>query len=130
MSENTGGRRSENTDDNRLLTIVLITLAVLVLFPLFFMGSGMMGFHSMGGMWGSSLWVDGTIPGWMIVFAALMRLLFLALIIGAGYLVFRAITGADSDSDRALEELRLAYARGDLDDEEYEQRREALERNS
>lgn len=130
MSENTGGRRSENTDDNRLLTIVLITLAVLVLFPLFFMGFGMMGFHSMGGMWGSSLWVDGTISGWMIVFAAVMRLLFLALIIGAGYLVFRAITGTDGDSDRALEELRLAYARGDLDDEEYEQRREALERNS
>ncbi|WP_419181143.1 SHOCT domain-containing protein [Haloarcula litorea] len=34
---------------------------------------------------------------------------------------------ADGGTDRALDELRLAYARGDLTDEEYEQRKETLE---
>jgi len=42
--------------------------------------------------------------------------------------LYRAIAGSD-DSDRALEELRLAYARGEMSDEEYEQRRDALERD-
>ena len=59
-----------------------------------------------------------------------VQLLFLAAIVGAGYLVYRAVTTADSGTDQALEELRLAYARGDLTDEEYEQRKEALERDS
>jgi putative membrane protein len=52
---------------------------------------------------------------------------------GAGrgeYLLYRAVTGGESDSDQAMEELRLAYARGDLTDEEYEQPKTALERDT
>lgn len=59
-----------------------------------------------------------------------MQLLFLAAIIGAGYLIYRAMTDSDSGTDQALEELRLAYARGDLTNEEYEQRKDAHERDS
>jgi len=84
----------------------------------------------MGGMWGGHMWGDGTVPGWMVLAGLLMQLLFLAALVGGGYLVYRAITGYGSDSDQALKELRLAYARGELTDEEYEQRKDTLERDS
>uniref|UniRef100_UPI002468F64B SHOCT domain-containing protein n=1 Tax=Halopenitus sp. POP-27 TaxID=2994425 RepID=UPI002468F64B len=77
------------------------------------------------GMWG-----DGTSAGWTVLVGVAMQLLFLAVLVGGGYLVYRTIAGRDDDSDRAIEELRLAYARGDLTDDEYEQRRAALDRDS
>jgi len=118
------------TDDTRLVTLLLVIIGAVVIFPLFFMGFGMMGFGPMmGGMWGGGMWGDGTMSGWMFVVGIVMQLLFLAALVGGGYLVYRAITRNESDSDQALEELRLAYARGELTDEEYEQRREALERD-
>lgn len=121
----------QNTDDTRLVTIVLIIIGAFVIFPMFFMGFGMMGFGPMmGGMWGGAMWSDGTISGWMFIASIVMQLLFLAAIIGGGYLIYRSVAGSESDSDQALEELRLAYARGDLTDEEYEQRREAIERET
>ncbi|MFD1565187.1 SHOCT domain-containing protein [Haloarchaeobius amylolyticus] len=119
-----------DTHDTRLVTIALIAIGVLVLLPTVFMGFGMMGFGPMmGGMWGHGTWGGGTAPGWLPLVGVLMQLLFVAAIIGAGYLLYRTIAGSDGDSDRALEELRLAYARGEVSDEEYEQRREALERD-
>jgi putative membrane protein len=118
-----------DTRDTRLVTIVLVTLGALVVLPMIFMGFGMIGFGPMmGGMWGHGAWDGRTMPGWVPLVAVLMQLLFVALIVGAGYLLYRAITGSD-DADRALEELRLAYARGELDDDEYEQRRNTLERD-
>jgi putative membrane protein len=122
---------STNSTDKQLVTIVLVVLGALLILPVLFMGFGMMGFGPMmGGMWGGHMWGDGTVPGWMVLVGLLMQLLFIAAIVGAGYLVYRAVTTADSGADQALEELRLAYARGDLTDEEYEQRKEALERDS
>jgi len=119
------------TDDTRLVTLLLVIIGAVVIFPLFFMGFGMMGFGPMmGGMWGGGMWGDGTMSGWMFVVGIVMQLLFLAALVGGGYLVYRAITRNESDSDQALEELRLAYARGELTDEEYEQRREALEQDT
>lgn len=126
---------TENTDNTRLVTIVLAILGAIVIFPILFMSFGMMGGMWGGGMWGGGMggggmWADGTVPGWVFVVGIVMRLLFLAALIGGGYLVYRAVTGSESDSDQALEELRLAYARGELTDDEYEQRREALERDT
>lgn len=121
---------ANNSDGTQLVTVVLIIIAAFVLFPMFFMGFGMMGFGPMmGGTWGSGMWADGTMPDWMFFTGIVMQLLFLAAIVGGGYLIFRAVTGDETDADQALEELRLAYARGELTDEEYEQRREALERD-
>lgn len=121
----------ENTDDARLVTILLVIIGAFVIFPMFFMGFGMMGFGPMmGGMWGGGMWGGRTTSGWMFVVGIVIQLLFLAALVGGGYLVYRTVAGSESDSDQALEELRLAYARGELTDDEYEQRREALERDT
>jgi len=120
-----------NSDDTRLVTLLLVIIGAVFIVPLFFMGFGMMGFSPMmGGTWGGHMWGDGTMPGWMIIVGIVMQLLFLAALVGGGYLIYRAIAGSESGSDQALEELRLAYARGELTDEEYEQRRDALERDT
>ena len=56
-----------------------------------------------------------------------MMLVFLLVLLGIGYLIYRAFTRESlSSNDPALEELRLAYARGELSQEEFEQRRENL----
>jgi putative membrane protein len=58
-----------------------------------------------------------------------VRLLVLALLLAGGYLLLRSVGGEREDErDPALEELRRAYARGDLTDEEFEHRRERLGR--
>ena len=113
------------TDDT--LKIVLIVLAVIVLgpmlmrvfaFPLLGMwGGGMMGGYGGYGMFGgSSLWGIGMMLVWLVV------------LVGGGYLVYRWLSGSGSiGTDRALEELRVAYARGDVTEEEYEQRRSKLD---
>jgi putative membrane protein len=118
---------ARNTTTRQLATIVLAVLGILVLLPLLLMGTGMMGFGSMMG-W-NHMWNNVAMPGWIFVFVIVLQFLFLGAIIGAGYLLYRGITASGHETDPALEELRLAYARGELDDEEYEQRRDALERD-
>lgn len=121
----------QSTDNKQLVTVLLIVIGAFVLFPMLFMGFGIMGFGPMmGGMWGGGMWGDGTLSGWMFVVGIMMQLLLLAIVVGGGYLVYRVVTGSGSESDRALEELRLAYARGELTDDEYEQRRETLKRDT
>ncbi|WP_254762518.1 SHOCT domain-containing protein [Natrinema marinum] len=118
-----------DTRDTRLATAVLIAIGALIVLPMMFMGFGMMGFGPMmGGTWGHGMWGSGTGAGWMALVALVMQLAFLVAIVGGGYLLYRAISGSDGD-DRALEELRVAYARGELSEEEYETRRNALERD-
>lgn len=118
------------TTDRQLVTIVLLVLGVLIVLPMFFMGFGMMGGPMMGG-WDHGMWGNGNaVPGWFVLVWVAMRLVFLAALVGVGYLVFRAVTGDAGTNDRAMEELRVAYARGDLSEEEYERRREALQRES
>ncbi|WP_226023827.1 SHOCT domain-containing protein [Halomicrobium salinisoli] len=118
---------SETTDDARLVTILLVVVGAFVVVPMLGMGSGMMGF---GPMMGGGMWGDGAMPWWLFVVGIAMQLLFLAALVGGGYLLYRAVAGEEGDSDPALEELRLAYARGELTDDEYEQRRAALERDA
>lgn len=118
------------------LRIVLIAIAVIVLFPLLMMvfafpmmgmmgwwgGYGpMMGGYGNGGVSISPLWGIG------------MMLLFLAVLLGIGYFLYRALAGnsrALISRDPALEELRLAYARGELSEEEFETRRRKLQRET
>ncbi|MEF8851348.1 MAG: SHOCT domain-containing protein [Haloarculaceae archaeon] len=54
------------------------------------------------------------------------------MVVGLGYLLYRAVAGTRTGTpaaDPAVEELRIAYARGEVDDEEYERRRERLQRD-
>jgi putative membrane protein len=112
------GRRT--TDDT--LRIVLIVVAVIVLAPMLMMGLA----FPMMGVWGGMMGGYGGFgvsPIWGVV----MMLVWLVILVGGGYLVYRWATGAGSaGTDPALEELRLAYARGDISEEEYEQRRSRL----
>jgi len=107
-------------------TVVLLLIAAVVLLPVLTMGMGAGGM--MGGpMMGGGTWDGGTAPGWWLLAGLLGRVLTLLVVVGVGYLVYRALTG--SSDDDALAELRLAYARGDLSDDEYERRRETLKRD-
>lgn len=118
-----------DTTDRQLVWVVLAVLAALLVVPAIGMGFGVLGMGSMmgsgwsHGMWGAS---DGA-PGWLFALGVGLQLLFLALVAGAGYLAYRAVTTESTSRDPALEELRSAYARGELDDDEYERRRERLE---
>ena len=75
-------------------------------------------------------WADGapgTGAGMSPLWGIGMMLLIFLVLLGIGYLIYRAFTrGSLSSIDPALEELRLAYARGELSQEEFEQRRENL----
>ena len=110
--------------DNSLLRIIIVVVAVLLLFPLLMMG--MFPMMGMMGWWGGAGPGVGLSPLWGLG----MMLLFLLVLVGIGYFLYRFLTqGALSTNDRALEELRVAYARGDLSQEEFEERRESLEQN-
>jgi putative membrane protein len=120
------------TTDRRLALVVVGALAALLLLPLL-LGGGTMGYgpmmHRPGGVWGGGMWGGATAsPGWVLVVGAVMRVAALAVVVGAGYLLYRTAVGdkVARGRDDALEELRLAYARGDLTDEEFERRRERL----
>lgn len=109
--------------DDTLIRTVLLLVAVLLLLPILLMGLAwpLMGMWGGEHMWG---WSGSTgVGGAMIV----MWLVPLAVLLGLGYLLYRGLVASSSGhSDRALEELRVAYARGELSDEEFEQRRERL----
>lgn len=114
-----------STDDT-LLRTVLIVLAVIVLLPLLLMlvTMPMMGAWGGGHMWNGA-W-NGTGWSWLWLVPWGIVLLF---VVGIGYLLYAALRGSTSrEEDAALEELRIAYARGDLSEEEYEKRRDRLER--
>lgn len=108
-----------DTDD--LLRALLVLVAIVLIAPLvgmavfvpavFGTGVGGMPGHGGAGVW----WLlSGLVP--------------LVLVVGAGYLLYSAL-GSDRDrTDPAIEELRAAYARGDLTDEEFDARYERLRR--
>lgn len=104
-----------------LLRIILLVLAFIVLLPILMMALFMPFAWGMGGMWEGGMMVGTTGWGWG------MLLVWFVVLFAIGYLVFRGISGATtSTTDPALEELRLQYARGELTDEEYEERLERL----
>ncbi|WP_254767487.1 SHOCT domain-containing protein [Salinilacihabitans rarus] len=103
-------------------TIVLLTLGAIILLPLLTMGMGFGGMMGYGGMMGQY----GGTGGWWPFIGMLVPLLIL---LGGGYLVFRRMSETQTSRNPAMEELRAAYARGDLTDEEFEARRDRLERS-
>ena len=105
--------------------LVLVALALLFVLPPVFGG---MGYGGMGGGYGPMMGGQtggAAVSGWVVAAALLVRLLGIVALVAGGYLLYRAFAGSSGD-DAALGELRLAYARGDLTDEEYERRRERL----
>ena len=117
---------SSRTTDSTL-RIVLLVGAVLVLAPML----TMVFVFPMMGMWGGMMGGVGGPQGggFSPIWGLGMMLLWLVVLVGGGYLVYRWASGAGSaGADPALEELRLAYARGELSEDEYEERRVRLER--
>ncbi|MDL5363207.1 SHOCT domain-containing protein [Halalkalicoccus sp. NIPERK01] len=106
-------------------TIVLLILGAIIVLPLLTMGMGFGGMMGYGGMMGGY----GTTSGWWPLVGMLVPLVFLLVLLGGGYLIFRRVTESQSSRNPAMEELRMAYARGDLTEEEFETRRDKLERS-
>lgn len=109
-----------------LLHLVVLVVAIILLVPLLMMVF-MMPMMGMMGWW----WSDGMMGGMSPLWGLGMTLVWLLVFVGIGYLFYRWVAGVgkpSAESDRALEELRLAYAKGELSDEEFEQRRDRLER--
>jgi putative membrane protein len=111
------------TTDTLVRTLLVLVIAVLLIpilmMILFVPLMGMAGWGHMG------QWTETGGMGWIGI---IMWLGFLFLILGGGYLVYRTIVRSNTQApDAALEELRIAYARGDLSDEEFEQRRDRLQ---
>ncbi|WP_126664287.1 SHOCT domain-containing protein [Haloterrigena salifodinae] len=114
--------------DESLIRTLLIVIAAILLIPALMMAlvMPMMGVWGGGHMWNGGMW-GGTGATWMWLLMSIVPLL---VILGLGYLLYSAVRQSGSRrTDPALEELRTAYARGDLTDEEFEERRERLRRD-
>lgn len=107
--------------DDPLTRTAVIVVAAILLLPILMMIllMPMMGLLGWGHMW------NGTGAAWMWL---LMGLIPLLVFLGFGYLLYRAVRQPSAiGRDPALEELRVAYARGEISDEEFEERRKRLE---
>lgn len=110
-----------SSDQLDTTTILLLVLGAFIFIPMLMMGfGGMMGYGGMMGQYGSP-------GGWWPFIGIVVPLAFLLVLLGGGYLIIRRVTDTQSSHNPAIEKLRLAYARGDLTDEEFEARREKLE---
>ena len=110
--------------DDRLIRIILIVIAVLVFSPLLMMAFAMP-MMGMMGWWGGGMFGTRVSPLWGIG----MMLVWLVVLVGIGYVLYRGLVGhvdTGRTIDPALKELRIAYARGELSEQEYEERRERL----
>jgi putative membrane protein len=121
---------AQQRSDSDLAKLAVLALAILVLGPILMMvvAFPMMGMYGGGmGMWGGGHMGDASGMYGGTVWSLLMPLLWLAVVLGVGYLIYRWSAGRHPGAaDPAIEELRMAYARGELTDEEFEDRREAL----
>ncbi|MFP4591167.1 MAG: SHOCT domain-containing protein [Halobacteriales archaeon] len=107
------------TDGDSLVKLAVIALVVVFVLPALMMAFAMpaMGVWVDGHMWNGM----GRVGAWVLIWIGLL----LALVV-IGVVLVRAM-GSGEESDAALEELRVAYARGDLTTEEFEERRRQLE---
>ena len=117
-----------NKNIKTALIIGGVLVAILIIVPLIFgliggrqgygYGYGMMGPWMMGGFGG--MWF---MPILMIVFWGLVIWGIVALVRGAGS---SGHTGSSSQTDSALEILKKRYARGEINKQEYEERKKDL----
>ncbi len=113
------------TDD--LVKIAVFIFALILVFPLLMMVFAAVFMGSNGWMGGAM--IGDVHPAWG--FGSV--LLGVLLVLGFVYFMRELFFGTKSEEesvDPALEELRIAYARGELTDEEYERRRTKLENDS
>lgn len=112
------------TADDSIVRTLLIVIVAILLLPILAMAIMM----PLMGMWGGHMW-NGTWTsgGWMWIVMSIIPLLIL---LGIGYLLYGVVRGpSEHRTDPAIEELRSAYARGDLTEEEFQKRREQLEQD-
>ena len=114
---------SKRTPERRSpLRLVLTVIAAILLIP-FVLMAVMMPMMWMGG----GMWTGGAVsmsPLWGVG----MMLAVLLVVLGVGYVLYRALTRAGlSSRDPALRELRVAYAQGELSEDEFKQRKDILE---
>lgn len=109
------------TDDLVRFTVLVIAVAVLVpivamaiFAPMGMTWHGGTGWHDDAHMYGDAH-MGGAWVAWILT---------LVLVGAVGYVIYRSVS--TEDEDEAIQELRRAYARGDLTDEEFEKRRETL----
>ncbi|MFC6965093.1 SHOCT domain-containing protein [Halocatena marina] len=109
-----------------LFHVLIIIVALILLIPLLMMVF-MMPMTGVMGWWTNA--PDSSIEMFSL-WGIGMMLLFLLALFGTGYLIYwmfsRRSFGVD---DPALEELRLTYARGEISQDEFEQRQEDLRRS-
>ena len=117
--------QTASTTDGSVLQAILIAVLILIAIPFVMMivMMPMMGAWGVGHMSGW-MW-NGTEASWGWI---VMWFVMLGILLGGGYLLYRALRNSRGDSDPALEELRTAYARGELSAEEFEERRNRLQR--
>lgn len=112
---------SDDVTTSPLVRGVLLVLFVLLVVPMLMMAT-MMPMSGFGG----GMWESGTTVAPIWGFATMV--LFVVLLAGIGYGLYRVVTDhTASVQDPAFQELRIAYARGELSDEEFEKRRAKLE---
>ena len=108
------------TQANTLLKLAIVVGVLLFVLPAVMW---MIMPHSQAGVWshmGDGIWF--VFGGWLMM--VLVPLLFVLLV---GYFIYAVAMGGSEDNDNALETLREAYARGDIDDEEFDRRRRKLQ---
>lgn len=113
---------STKHNSDSTIKIVLLVLAAIVLTPVLMMALAVPMFGMWGGMRGG-VGGSGVSPMWGFG----MSLVWLIVLVGVGYVVYRGAVGrGTATTEPALEELRLAFARGDITEEEFEARRAKL----
>ncbi|MFT4891360.1 MAG: putative membrane protein [Halobacteriales archaeon] len=109
---------SQTADSDSLVKLVIVIAAVLILGPVLLM---LVAAPFMGGM--MMLGMPGA--GGLAIVGLLITLLVPLLLVVAVLALYRR-WGEREREDEALRELRMAFARGEIDREEFEERREAL----
>lgn len=106
------------------LVLVVLVVLVVVLVPLVMMALMLPTMGMVGWWWGDGAMGPGHVPLWGLG----VMLLWLAVPVGIGYVLYRGLVRRDDRraADPAVEELRLAYARGDLSEQEFEDRLDRL----